>query len=176
MLQSQKKQIDLYDDVSNPLDSVEEIMLNNDWQFHRLNDDEMSVTVSGQFSHYKMVFIWQADYSALQFCCAPDLQISPNHMDDALKVINNINASIWLGHFDIRTDTDDNTAFIPCFRHTSLFRDQHNSSGMAHMEDLIDIAIHECERNMTAFNLLAQRNHQSKSDMALALMETAGLA
>lgn len=176
MLQSEKKQIDLYDDVSNPLDSVEEIMLNNDWVFNRQNEDEMSVTFSGKYGHYKMTFIWQEEYSALQFCCAPDIQVSPNRMTEALKIINNINNDLWLGHFDIRNDQDNATALTPCFRHTSLFRGQNECSGMSHMEDLIDIAVHECERNFTTFSLLEKKNHQSSKDMALAMMDVVGLA
>lgn len=171
-----EKDIDLYDDVSNPLDGIEEIMLNNDWVFDRCNQDEMTVHVTGKHGNYKMAFIWQEDFSALQFCCAPDVTIAPNKTTEATQVINKINASLWLGHFDIKTESHEATANIPCFRHTSLFRGMNASSGVAHMEDLIDIALHECERYYMTFNLLSQVKHTPANDISLALMDVEGVS
>ena len=173
---STENEIDLYDDVSNPLDGIEEIMLNNDWTFDRMNQDEMSVHVSGKNGTYKMAFVWQEEYSALQFCCAPDLTIAPNKLTEAALVMNKINANLWLGHFDVRADEDDAGIHLPCFRHTSLFRGMTDTSGVAHMEDLIDIALHECERYYTSFDLLSKTTQSSTKDMSLAMMDVAGIA
>ena len=174
---NEQTQIDLYDDVSNPLDGIEEIITNNDWTFNRMNEDELTVHVSGKHGHYKMAFIWQDDYSAMQFCCAPDLSISLNKLDEAARVINRINAGLWLGHFDVRTHSDRNNpagTHIPCFRHTSLFRGMTESSGVEHMEDLIDIALSECERYYLTFELLSKNSLGSHKDIALAMMDVAG--
>ena len=175
MLNTDNK-IDLYDDVSNPLDCIEEIMLNNDWTFERQNEDEMSVQVTGTHGTYQMVFVWQDNYSAMQFCCAPDIKIAPNKMAEASITLNKINTGLWLGHFDIRADGNEASDFIPCFRHTSLFRGMTDTSGVAHIEDLIDIALHECERYYLSFELLAKVEHACKKDMSLALMDVAGLS
>lgn len=176
-LSTARKEIDLYDDVSNPLDGIEEIMLNNDWIFDRRDNDEMTVTVSGKRGTYRMAFVWQEDYSAMQFCCAPDLSISPNKLDEASRIMNRINADLWLGHFDVRsTGRDDGVAgaFIPCFRHTSLFRGMNETSGVEHIEDLIDIAIAECERYYHTFDLLSSTTTQDNHAMTLAMMDVAG--
>lgn len=175
-MQGTENEIDLYDDVSNPLDGIEEIMINNDWAFDRMTQDEMTVHVSGKYGTYKMAFIWQEDYNALQFCCAPDLTISPNKLIEAAQVMNKINASLWLGHFDVREDSDVQGAFLPCFRHTSLFRGMTGTSGVDHMEDLIDIALHECERYYMTFDLLSRATHANAQDMSLALMDVAGIS
>lgn len=175
-----ENRIDLYDDVSNPLDGIEEIMLNNDWTFNRMSQDEMTVHISGKQGNYKMAFIWQDAFHSLQFCCAPDLTISENKLSEATQVLNKVNAGLWLGHFDIRaTDNEDidiSTANVPCFRHTSLFRGMNGASGIDHMEDLIDIAIHECERYYPTFNLLSLTKTSSEKDMSLALMDVAGVS
>jgi len=39
---------EIFEDVSNPLDSVEEIFYANDWTFDRMTEDELSVQVSGK--------------------------------------------------------------------------------------------------------------------------------
>ena len=173
--------IDLYDDVSNPLDGIEEVMLNNDWTFDRRDNDQMSVTVSGKTGTYKMAFVWQEDYSAMQFCCAPDITIHPLKMDEAAKILNQINAGLWLGHFDVRTEAasaHDTTLNVPCFRHTSLFRGMNETSGVEHIEDLIDIALAECERYALTFDLLSKRTgdtaQTSASNLSLAMMDVVG--
>jgi hypothetical protein len=169
--------IDLYDDVSNPLDSIEEVMLNNDWTFDRRDDDQMSVTVSGKSGSYNMAFVWQEEYSAMQFCCAPDVTIHQTKMDEAAKTINQINSGLWLGHFDVRTEklsNTDKTAYVPCFRHTSLFRGMNDTSGVAHIEDLIDIALSECERYAMTFDLLSKTGKQKNADLSLAMMDVVG--
>ena len=73
-----ENQTDLFEDVSNPLDGVEEIMFNNDWTFDRQTEDKMSVTVTGKYTHHKMTFYWEDDYSALRFFCTPDITIHKN--------------------------------------------------------------------------------------------------
>ncbi len=169
--------IDLYDEVSNPLDAIEEVMLNNDWTFERPFDDQMTVTITGRSTTFKMSFIWQDDFSALQFCCAPDVTIHPSKMDEAAKILNQINTTLWLGHFDIRTQSlsyTDNNAYVPCFRHTSLFRGMTDTSGLAQMEDMIDIALAECERYYVSFDMLSKQTIQKQSDMTLAMMDVAG--
>ncbi|HPD83434.1 MAG TPA: YbjN domain-containing protein [Alphaproteobacteria bacterium] len=177
--------IDLYDDVSNPLDGIEEIMLNNDWAFDRRDNDQMSVTVTGKSGVYQMAFVWQEEFSAMQFCCAPDITIHPSKMDEAAKVLNQINSTLWLGHFDVRSESlsgndniDHKTAYVPCFRHTSLFRGMNETSGVDHIEDLIDIALAECERYAMTFELLSKVNNQdipiSTAHINLAMMDVAG--
>lgn len=171
------EQADIFEDISNPLDSVEEIIISNDWVFDRMDEDRLSVHVSGQYGHYKMSFHWQEHYSALKFCCTPDLTISPNKLDDAAKAVNRINSTLWLGHFDIPLSATQNTeAHTPCFKHTSLFRGVNHSSGAAHMEDLIDIALSECERYYMAFELLSLHQQQSANALSLAMMDNLGEA
>ncbi len=165
-------QIDTFEDVSNPLDSVEEILSANDWIFDRMSEDELTVQISGKMGEYKMLFVWQEDYSAMQFCCEFDLTLRPEAVDNAARAMTAINANLWLGHFDIRPG-----GTVPCFRHTSLFRGMTQGSGAEHLEDLVDIALSECERYYHAFSLLSRSSTAADpSSLALAMMETAGVS
>ena len=168
--------IDLYDDVSNPLDGIEEILVGNDWTYQRMNEDELSVHISGKYGHYQMIFVWQDQYSAIQFCCMPDLSVPENKLDEAASIVNKINSNLWLGHFDIRAydDLAGQSAYIPCFRHASLFRGLHETSGTDHMADLIDIALAECERYYVTFDLLSKTAMQDNKDVDLAMMDVIG--
>ena len=179
-MQKQSQKIDLYDEVSNPIDGLEDIMLRNDWVFERRAEDELTVQVTGKMGEYRMAFVWQEEFSAIKFICAPDLRIHSDHYLEASKIMNDINANLWLGHFDMRT-TETNTNIdavqsnaIPCFRHTTLMRGQVEGSGVEPMEDLIDVALAECERYYMTFSLLSENAVKDINQLSFAMMDVAG--
>lgn len=162
--------MDAFEDVSNPLDSIEEILSANDWTFDRMSEDELTVQISGKMGTYTMLFVWQEDYSAMQFTCEFDITLHPDALDSAATAMTAINSTLWLGHFDIRAGGN-----IPCYRHTSLLRGMVYASGADHLEDLVDIALSECERYYPAFELLSRKStSQDQGALALAMMDIAG--
>lgn len=165
------EEADIFEDVSNPLDSVEEILYANDWTFDRMTEDELNVQVSGKMGEYKLMFRWQEEYSAMQFSCELDIDVKDEAAEVAARTMTSINSSLWLGHFDFRQGTN-----IPCFRHTSLFRGQTQGSGVEQMQDLVDIAIAECERYYPVFDIYSRGIPENGMDMSLALMQSVGEA
>jgi len=163
--------LDTFEDVSNPLDSVEDLLTGNNWIFNRPNPDELTVHVSGKHDAYQLTFLWQEDYSAMQFFCDFSLKIPEARSEMAGRALSSINERLWLGHFDLPEGTR-----TPRFRHTSLFRGWTQSSGAEHVEDLVDIALVECERHYGIFRLLADSVYIDNKTLALMLTEEAGEA
>ena len=165
--------LEIFDeDVSNPLDSVEDILSHNDWVFDRPHLDELSVQITGSGGAYRMTFLWQEEFSALQFYCEYDSAIPRGNMPLAAKMLKTINDTLWLGHFAIPEDTR-----IPCFRHTSLFRGWTHTSGTEHVEDLMEIAVAECDRYGGVFSLLSHAGTVlDEPTMALAARDSVGEA
>jgi hypothetical protein len=164
-------QIDNFEDIVNPLDSVEEILTANNWVFSRMNNDELMVRVTGKQCDYRLFFIWEESMNAMQFCCQYDMTIGRTNQEAALRALMTINEGLWMGHFDIPRDTN-----IPSFRHTCLLRGVPSTSGMEQLEDMVDIAMAQCERYYHAFDMLAQPGQPDDQSLTLALMETAGQA
>ncbi len=162
---------EIFEDVSNPLDSVEDLLTGNDWIFNRPNPDELSVHVTGKLGCYRMTFLWQEEYSAMQFFCEYDLRLPKDRQDMTGRALRVINERLWLGHFDVAEATG-----APCFRHTSLFRGWTNSSGAEHVEDLVDIALAECERHHNIFAMLAGPRLISEEILGLMMADEAGEA
>ncbi|HEY0901897.1 MAG TPA: YbjN domain-containing protein [Micavibrio sp.] len=163
-------ELDLIDDVSNPLDSVEEVLHSNEWTFNRPNESEIVVQASGQRSHYRMTFLWQEEFSAMQFFCEMDETIPAPRMEMAARLLKSINERLWMGHFDIPDDTR-----TPVFRYTCLFRGS-QSSGMEHVEDIVDIGLAECERFQHAFAMLVTAEKMTAETIELMLSEHGGAA
>lgn len=166
------ERVEIFEDVSNPLDGIEELLSAHDWVFSRMNEDELFVQVTGPIGgEYRMLFVWQEDISAMQFTCQMDLSIDRAHRARAANALADINAGLWLGHFNLPSDTN-----VPEFCHTSLFRGMTSSSGVDHVSDLVDIAFAACERYFPAFEILAGGCTQEDEALSFALLETEGTA
>jgi len=160
---------EIFEDVANPLDSVEEILCANDWSFDRMTEDELTVQITGKMGDYKLFFHWQEEYSAMQFRCECDVAVRGDALEAAAKTMTKINSSLWLGHFDFYGSTN-----APCFRHTTLFRGMTQTSGADHIEDLVDIALAECERYYPVFDIYSRGVPADTLELSLALMQIAG--
>lgn len=167
------QEIDPFDELSNPLDSVEDILTANAWTFSRQTDDELSVQVTGRHGGvYDMQFVWQEEYGAMALTCKmTDIEIAEHQIAATSQAMRKINAALWLGHFDFL----DNER-IPRFRHTCLFRGMHGASGAEHIEDLVDIALAECERFFAAFDLISRPKKADDALLELAMTDTTGEA
>lgn len=162
---------ELFDDISNPLDCVEEVLSNQDWAFERPDENELSINISGRRGIYGVTFLWDEDNSAMRFSCHYDMNIPKKHMEAASRAVLEINSRLWLGHFTIA-----GKANTPCFRHTSLFRGMTHTSGADHIEELMDTALAECEQHYEIFSLLADSPCMNDGFLNLALMHSAGEA
>lgn len=162
--------------ADNPLDHVEDVLAAHNWVFNRMNDEELIVEVTGRNCSYRLLFVWQDDMSALQFCCQYNLNVQEHKMEAASKALMNINQALWMGHFEIPSDTR-----TPAFRQTCLFRGLNSGvnsdSGAEHIEDLVDIALVQCERHYAVFYVLSgdvSNDFSHKDDLSLAMMDVAG--
>jgi hypothetical protein len=80
------------------------------------------------------------------------------------------NEKLWLGHFDL--STEDNS---PAFRHAILLRGLLAASA-EQVEDLVDIALSECERFYPAFQLVVWGGKRAAEAIAAAMIDPVGEA
>ncbi|HSK41098.1 MAG TPA: YbjN domain-containing protein [Arenibaculum sp.] len=156
--------------TNNPLDVVEEIVVANEWPFDRSSDDEMIVEISGRWCDYRLYFVWQPDVSAMQFSCQFDMRVPSGRRVAVSELLAEINGRMWLGHFDVCSD--ENT---PMFRHTTLLRGARGAS-VEQLEDLVDIALSECERYYPAFQFVIWGGKTARDAISAAILDTVGEA
>ena len=156
--------------IPNPLDIVEEIINAHEWPFDRANDDELMAQIPGKWCDYRLYFAWSSDMSALHFSCALDLKV-PHHRRAATnELLALTNERLWLGHFDL--SSEDNQ---PTFRHAVPLRGARGAA-VEQLEDLVDVALNECERFYPAFQLLLWGGKSPDEAVAAAMLETVGEA
>ena len=155
--------------LANPLDRVEEVLTTQNWVFNRMTHHELMVNVTGKDCEYRLFFLWQPEMNAMQFCCQYDLRIDPDNRPPAARALMTINEALWMGHFDIPQESG-----TPSFRHTSLFRGTASEGGTEPIEDLIDIAMAQCERYYPVFFVLSTLRNPDDQSLSLAMMDTLG--
>ncbi|NYZ14133.1 hypothetical protein HL658_16380 [Azospirillum sp. RWY-5-1] len=154
----------------NPLDIVEEIVTANEWPFERASDDELIVEIGGRWCDYRLYFVWQPDISAMQFSCQFDMKVQPNRRTPVNDLLAEVNTRLWLGHFDVCAE--ENT---PMFRQTTLLRGSRGAS-VEQLEDLVEIALSECERFYPAFQFVIWGGKSASEAVSAAILDTAGEA
>lgn len=154
----------------NPLDIVEEIVVANEWAFDRSNEDEMIVEIGGRWCDYRLFFVWQTEISAMQFSCQFDMKVPGARRAQVNELLAEINSKMWLGHFDVCSDE-----LTPMFRHAVLLRGARAAS-VEQVEDLVDIALCECERYYPAFQFVIWGGKSAQEAVTAAILETVGEA
>ncbi|UEM22026.1 YbjN domain-containing protein [Skermanella mucosa] len=154
----------------NPLDIVEEIVVANEWPFDRSNEDELIVEIAARWCDYRLYFVWQGEVSAMQFSCQFDMKATKARRHELNELLSEVNAKMWLGHFDVCPDEH-----TPMFRHTTLLRGAPRAS-IEQMEDLVEIALMECERFYPAFQFVISGGKSASEAVTAAILDTVGEA
>src|SRR3546814_15610970 len=102
----------------------------------------------------------------MQFSCQFDMKIPAAKRASVHELLATVNERMWLGHFDV--DAEEQT---PMFRHTTLLRGNHGAS-VEMLEDLVDIALTECERFYPAFQFVVWGGKTAEEAVAAALLDT----
>jgi hypothetical protein len=158
------------DRVINPLDTVEQIVSANGWEFDRRNESEMAAEAPGKWCDYGLFFNWSHEISAMHFTCTIDLKVPEKRRPALYELLSLANDRLWIGHFGL--DSDDG---MPVFRHAMLLRGASGAS-VESLEDLVDIAIAECERFFPAFQFVLWGGKAPAEAMQAAMLECVGEA
>ncbi len=156
--------------IANPIDLIEKVAGAHSWTFERSGEDEMSIEISGQWSDYRLFFSWLDDLCAIHFACAFEMNV-PDHRRAAInELLARINERMAVGHFDLWAERG-----LPVFRQSTLLRGAAGIS-VEQIEDLIDIALAECERFYPAFQYVVWGGKTPADAVDAAMIETVGEA
>ncbi len=158
------------EETGNPLDLVEDLVEANQWPSERSGDDEMMIEIPGRWCGYRLFFLWQDEFSALQFCCRTDVQMPEDQRLVMADLLTLVNERLWLGHFDMASDD-----LTPMFRYTSLLRGIPSASPEL-IEDLIEIAVIESDRYYPAFAAVAGGAKAADLALEAAVLDPVGEA
>lgn len=156
--------------VSNPLDVIEQIMMDRDLAFDRPAEDELVAESAGVWCNFRIWYAWQSEQEALTFTCSLESKLPHQARARVYPLLAMVNEKLWIGHFDL--NSEDGTV---SFRHSLLLRGGATATA-EQLEELLDVAISECERFYPAFQSVVWAGKPAKEALELAIFETAGEA
>jgi len=158
------------DRSTNPLDILEQIIAANEWAFERRSDGEMAAEAPGKWCDYGLHFSWSHEISAMAFTCAFDMKVPAERRDKLYELLALANDRLWIGHFGIEVEDG-----VPVFRHSVLLRGAQGASAES-LEDMVDIAITECERFFPAFQFVLWGGKSPAEALAASMLDCVGEA
>ena len=154
---------------ANPLDLMEQVIGGMGWTFDRCTPTEMAAEAPARWCDYGLFFSWSAELGTILFTCAFDLRTSATRRAALYELIGLANEQMWIGHFSV--DAEDG---VLLFRHALLLR---NTQAVADIfEDMIDIALNECERFYPAFRFFLTEKLSASEALGMALLDCQGEA
>lgn len=156
--------------LPNPLSIVEHIVCERDLAFERPAEDELVAELLSSWCNYRIWFTWQETLGALLFGCAFESKIAPHAAPRIYPLLAQVNEKMWLGHFDYCPQEG-----TIAFRHSLLLRGAKAASS-EQIEDLLDIALCECERFFPAVQSVLWGGKSPEEALSLAMFETVGQA
>ena len=154
----------------NPIDVVEEVIYSKKWTFSRADDYELVAEIASKWCQYRFYFTWSEQIRAISLTVTFDLKFPHAKIKDAQELLALINEKLWIGHFDITSKNG-----IPAYRHTVL---SYPEDEVLHhqLENLVDIAIYECEKFYPAFQLVLFEDSDPGRALAISTFDTIGVA
>jgi hypothetical protein len=158
------------DRPEHPVDVVERLAAVNEWAFDRVEADEISILVAGDYANYDVAFTWLPEIESLHVSCSFDLKAPPHKRAAVGELMQLVNEQLWLGHFDMWSQQD-----IVMFRH-SLCLAGGASASDAQCGAVVKAAVEACETYFQAFQFVLWANRGPREAIALATFETRGAA
>ena len=155
---------------AHPVDVIEQVAHANEWAFERAGDDEIAISVAGNWTDYHISFSWMEDFEALHLACAFDLKVPPHRQDEIQRLLARINEKLVVGHFDLWRKEG-----AVMFRHSLLLSNGLDAtSGQA--ERMLAMALESCERFYQAFQFVIWADKSAEDALAATMFETVGEA
>ncbi len=141
-----------------------------EWPYQRVAAEEIVVEVPGRWCDYRVHFFWQEDLNILHVSSFFDMRVQAKEFKEVYELMALINEKLALGHFEISEED-----VIPSYRYAFLLLDQKTLKG-EYIEEILEIAISECERFYPAFQFVIWESKTAKEAISVALLDTAGEA
>jgi hypothetical protein len=161
---------DFHSEDVHPIDIVEHLAEHNDWDFDRVADDQIAMTVEGQWRTYSITLAWSPYDETLRLICTFEMEPPDEKMPALYDVLNRTNDLCWAGAF-----TFWEAQKLMVYRY-GLILAGGQIAGSEQIDTLINTAVLAAERFYPAFQLVAWTDRTPADAMQVAIAEAYGRA
>lgn len=154
----------------NPIDTIESIFSNQDFELDRRNLNEVAIEIQGKWNNMLLFFAWEENMRCLHMSCLMNIESKIEDRSKIFELLALVNEDLWVGHFSYWTEQN-----MPVFKHSMIVTDT-ESEFEGKISQLIDIAVKECERMYPIFNVVLTKGMNPKQALYPLEFETIGRA
>lgn len=161
---------DLLTDEIHPIDIVETLAQHHAWDFDRVGDDQIAMTVEGQWRSYSLTLAWSGRDETLRLICTFEMEPPEARMGELYEVLNLANDMMWSGGF-----TYWRPQGLMVWRYGLLLSGK-QMAAPEQIDQMIHAAVGACERFYPAFQLVAWADRAPEEALKLAINQAYGRA
>lgn len=160
----------IHSDDIHPIDIVETVATHHEWDFDRLAEDQIAMSVEGLWRNYSMTLAWSPRDEVLRLICTFDMDPPAERLAALYEVLNLTNDQVWDGGF---------TFWVP--QKLMVWRYGLVLSGEAiasteQIDRMVRNAIESCERFYPCFQLACWGDASPEAALDIAMSEAYGRA
>ena len=153
-----------------PIDLVEMLAGENLWDFDRTTQDQIAMSIEGNWRTYSITLAWSDADETLRMICSFDMEPPRDTIPKLYEALNLANDKCWAGGFSFWKDHR-----LMVYRYgLALSGGATVSAGQ--IDQLVQEAITACERYYPAFQLACWGEHSPKAAMDAAIAQAYGRA
>ena len=153
-----------------PIDIVETLAEDNDWEFDRVGEDQIAMAVEGQWRTYSLTLAWSPQDETLRLICTFEMEPPEARLSALYDLLNRCNDQIWSGAFTYWAEQK-----LMVWRY-GLSLAGGAVAGAEQLNHMISEAISGCERFYPAFQLVAWGDREPADAIGVAISEAWGRA
>jgi len=153
-----------------PIDIVEHLAHTHEWEFDRVCDDQIAMSVEGQWRTYSITLAWSDRDETLRLICTFEMEPPDDKLPKLYDVLNRANDICWTGAFTYWA-----AQRLMVYRY-GLVLTGGQIAGQEQIDTLISAAVAASERFYPAFQLAAWGDQTPEQAMQVAIAEAYGRA
>lgn len=153
-----------------PIDVVETLAQQYDWEFDRPEEDQIGMMVEGTWRNYSISLAWSPFDETLRMICSFDMQPPSDSHASLYHAINEANDQAWAGAFSFWPDQS-----LMVYRY-GLLLGGGATAEPEQIDQMLSAAVVACEQFYPAFQLVCWGNSPVDEAMKIAMTEAYGRA
>ncbi|MEX0305084.1 MAG: YbjN domain-containing protein [Leisingera sp.] len=162
-------ELHLEEDI-HPIDIVEHLASRHDWDFDRVGDDQIAMSVEGQWRTYSLTLAWSGYEECLRLVCSFEMEPPEAELPRLYELINRMNDQCWEGSF---TYWEDHKLML--FRYGLMLAGGQMASPQQ-IDAMINASVANAERYYPAIQLAVWGQRSADEAMQVAIAEAYGRA
>ena len=158
------------EDEIHPIDIVENLAEHHEWEFDRIEENQIAMAVQGQWRTYSITLAWSGFDETLRLICSFEMEPPTDKLKNLYEALNVANDRCWTGAFTFWEEQK-----LMVYRYGLVLTGGQIATA-EQIDAMISSAVHTSEKYYPAFQLVIYDNQSPDSAMKVAIAEAYGRA